>query len=80
MRWQQRRIAVPPWARSGGVRLLELVFRISRSHSERSSVYDDSASASVSAAASSAVSSLGVSTPVLLGILAAAGIAWAVWS
>lgn len=44
------------------------------------SVYDDSASASVSAAASSAVSSLGVSTPVLLGILAAAGIAWAVWS
>ena len=44
------------------------------------SVYDDSASASVSAAASSAVSSLGVSTPVLLGILAAAGLAWAVWS
>ena len=77
--WKQPASSVPPW----GVPAAGACWNWWAGYHDpiaSDQTYDDSASASVSAAASSAVSSLGVSTPVLLGILAAAGIAWAVWS
>jgi hypothetical protein len=81
--WKQPASSVPPWGTPPAGACWNWWNGYHDSIASDTNVYDDSASSAVSAAgtaASSAVSSLGVSTPVLLGILAAAGLAWAVWS
>jgi len=81
--WKQPASSVPPWGVPPAGACWNWWNGYHDSIASDTNVYDDSASSAVSAAgtaASSAVSSLGVSTPVLLGILVAAGLAWAVWS
>jgi hypothetical protein len=81
--WKQPASSVPPWGTPAAGQCWNWDAGYRAPIANDTNVYDDSATAAVNAAgtaASSAVSSLGVSTPVLLGILAAAGLAWAVWS
>jgi hypothetical protein len=81
--WKQPASSVPPWGTPAAGQCWNWDAGYRAPIANDTNVYDDSATAAVNAAgtaAFSAVSSLGVSTPVLLGILAAAGLAWAVWS
>jgi len=80
--WKQPASSVPPW----GVPAAGACWNWWAGYHDpiaSDRTYDDSATAAVNAAGTavaSSVSSLGVSAPVILGLLAAAAVAWAVMS